>query len=110
MRRLLSCTLVAAGALCGASAAPAATPAATVDITQEAFVPDKLDVAAGTTITWTNNDSVPHSVTANDGKFDSGPIQPGTMYRWTAKEAGAIAYHCIFHPSMTATITVKAKP
>jgi plastocyanin len=101
--------LLAAGALIGASA-NAAAPASAVNMTKEAFVPEKLDVAAGTTITWINNDDVPHSVTANDGKFDSGPIQPGKRYQWTAKDAGTIAYHCIFHPSMTATMTVSEKP
>ena len=100
------------GALFGASAVFAAAPATTVTMTQEAFVPGTLDVAAGTTVIWTNDDGVPHTVTANDGTFDSGPIQPGRSYRWTADKAGAIAYHCIFHPSMTATLTVgaKAKP
>jgi len=101
--------MLAAGALIGASA-NAAAPASTVNMTREAFAPEMLDVTVGTTITWINNDDMPHSVTANDGQFDSGPIQPGKRYQWTAKGAGTIAYHCIFHPSMTATVTVSAKP
>ena len=109
MRRTLSCVVLAAGALVGAPVHAAAS-ADTVNMTKEAFVPDKLDVAAGTAITWINNDDVPHSVTADDGTFDSGPIQPGKSFRWTAQGADAIPYHCIFHPSMTATMTVTAKP
>jgi plastocyanin len=101
--------LLAAGALIGAPA-NAAAPASTVSMTKEAFVPEKLEVAAGTTITWINNDDMPHSVTANDGQFDSGPIQPDKRYQWIAKGTGTIEYHCIFHPSMTATVTVNAKP
>ena len=108
MRATLGGVLVAVGALLGAPAIAAAPPAATVKMTQAGFVPAALEVAAGTTITWINDDDMPHSVTANDGTFDSGPIQPGKTYRWTATPPGTIAYHCIFHPSMTATTTVKA--
>ena len=74
---------------------------------KEAFVPATKTVAAGTRITWTNNDTVPHSVTASDNHFDSGPIQPGQTFEWTADGSGTIAYHCIFHPSMTAELTVR---
>jgi plastocyanin len=63
-------------------------------------------VAAGTRITWTNTDDIPHSVTADDKRFDSGPIQPGKTFAWTADAAGTLAYHCIFHPSMMAQLTV----
>ena len=81
---------------------------ATVNMEHQTFLPDKLDVAAGTKITWTNNDTIPHSVTANDGKFDSGAILPGKSFQWTATDAGNVDYHCIFHPSMTAAVMVHA--
>jgi len=80
-----------------------------IKMQKESFVPAKTTVAAGTRITWTNTDTVPHSVTASDNRFDSGPILPGKSFQWTADGSGAIAYHCIFHPSMTASLTV-AKP
>jgi plastocyanin len=75
---------------------------------KESFVPVTLAVAAGTHVTWTNDDTIPHSVTADDKRFDSGPILPGKSFGWTATGSGTIAYHCIFHPSMTATLTVRA--
>jgi len=93
-------------ALC-ASAAAADKTGVTIKMTQEAFVPAQLTVTAGMPITWINNDTVPHSVTAQDGTFDSGPILAGKTFSWTPKEAGDIAYHCIFHPSMTASLAVK---
>ena len=92
-------------ALC-ASAAAADQAGVTIKMTQEAFVPAQLTVMAGVPITWINNDTVPHSVTAQDGTFDSGPILAGKTFSWTPKHAGDVAYHCIFHPSMTASLTV----
>jgi plastocyanin len=81
---------------------------ATIRMHKEAFVPAKLEVAVGARITWTNADDIPHSVTALDGRFDSGPILPGKSFQWRPKEPGALDYHCVFHPSMTATFTVRA--
>ena len=80
----------------------------TIKMQKESFVPAKIEVAAGSRITWTNTDEVPHSVTALDGRFDSGPILPGKSFEWTPQEAGTLDYHCIFHPSMTAALTVRA--
>jgi len=94
--------------LIGSAVTAAESPVASVEMRQETYVPDHLTVAPGTTVEWTNHDSMPHSVTA-DGKFDSGPIMPGKKFRWTVKEAGNVDYRCIFHPSMTASLTV-AKP
>jgi len=110
MRSMLSAVLISAGIVAGAAVAadkPQAAHAATVEMTQEAFVPAQITVDAGTSITWINNDTVPHSVTAQDGRFDSGPIQPGKQFKWTPQTTGAIDYHCIFHPSMTAVMTVR---
>jgi plastocyanin len=47
-------------------------------------------------------------VTAADNRFDSGPILPGKSFEWTAEGSGKVDYHCIFHPSMTASLTVGA--
>ena len=93
--------------LCASAFALADEPGAvTIRMQKEAFVPASLVVAAGTRVTWTNTDTVPHSVTAGDNRFDSGPIQPGKSFAWTAEGSGAVNYHCIFHPSMTAILTV----
>jgi plastocyanin len=76
-----------------------------IDIRDFAFAPTELRVAAGTEITWTNRDPAPHTVTADDGSFDSGEIAPGETYS-IALEAGSVAYACLIHPTMTGTITV----
>jgi plastocyanin len=95
--------------LCAGAASSAAEPQApAVRMQKEAFVPASLSVAAGAKITWTNTDTVPHSVTADDKRFDSGPVLPGKSFEWTTSGAGTIAYHCIFHPSMTAAMTIRA--
>jgi len=59
-------------------------------------------------VTWINRDTVPHSVTSSDGGFDSGPIEPGKSFEWTASKS--VAYHCVYHPSMTGSIQVAPAP
>ena len=105
-RALLGAAL--AGAALGAGAAFAAEPALTITMQNAGFVPAQATVAAGTRITWTNKDDIPHSATADDKRFDSGAILPGKTFTWTADRAGAVPYHCIFHPSMTATLNVRS--
>jgi plastocyanin len=108
MRTALLMAVAGAGLLVGADAFAADARAISIDMRQQTFVPATNDVTVGTRITWTNTDSMPHSVTANDGRFDSGAILPGKTFAWTASDPGTIAYHCIFHPSMTAVMTVHA--
>ncbi|WP_171161920.1 cupredoxin family copper-binding protein [Streptomyces sp. I05A-00742] len=79
---------------------------ADVSITDFTFVPPELTIGAGETVTWTNNDSTPHTVTADDGTFDSGPLNQGQTFSRTFNQRGQFTYHCSFHPSMTGTITV----
>ena len=89
------------------SDAPAAGGGDAVTIANFAFGPASLSVAAGTTVTWTNNDSAPHTATADDGSFDSSSIAPGATFSQAFDTAGTFAYHCSIHPNMTATIEVK---
>ena len=107
VRALSSWILIGAG-LCAGAAAPAAVPPGEVSISmkKQAFEPTQLSVAAGTTVAWTNVDDIPHSVTADDQRFDSGAVAPGQTFRWKAEGAGPVSYHCIFHPSMTAVLNV----
>jgi plastocyanin len=97
-----------AGLLAGAALSAAEPPTLAVKMEKESFVPAKVSATAGTQVTWTNTDSVPHSVTADDNRFDSGPVLPGKSFQWIATDSGTIAYHCIFHPSMTAQLTVRS--
>ena len=76
----------------------------TVTIDNFAFSPTTLTVSAGTTVTWVNNDTAAHTVTADDGSFDSGNIAPGESFTHTFDTAGSFSYHCTYHPNMVATI------
>jgi len=79
----------------------------TVDISNFAFAPQSITVAAGTEITWTNKDAAPHTVTSDDGKFaSSGNLAQGETYKVTFTTAGTYPYHCEIHPAMTATVIV----
>jgi plastocyanin len=91
------------------SGEPGASAAAggSVAIQDLAFQPNALTVPVGSTVTWTNNDSTQHTVTADDGSFDSGILQQGGTFSQTFATAGTFAYHCTIHDSMTGTITVQ---
>ncbi|OQP62880.1 hypothetical protein A3860_26585 [Niastella vici] len=65
-----------------------------------------LTVKAGTTVTWTNNDNVTHTVTADDNSFNSGDITAGHSYTKTFSVQGTFPYHCIYHSMMKATVIV----
>jgi plastocyanin len=64
------------------------------------------EVAVGTTVVVTNDDSASHTWTSTDGSFDSGAIAPGESFEFTFTEPGTFEYVCNFHPTMTGTITV----
>lgn len=108
MHAAIAIVLFGAGLTAGAPALAADAGKIAVQMKKETFVPAKATAAPGTTITWTNTDSVPHSVTADDKRFDSGPILPGKTFQWTVSGGGPVPYHCIFHPSMTAVVDVGA--
>lgn len=70
------------------------------------YDPSTLGVAVGDTVVWTNTGEIEHTVTADDGSFDSGNIAPGGTFEYTFTEEGDFAYHCEPHPFMVASITV----
>ncbi len=93
----------------GAVATPQASPAAsgdTISIVNLAYDPPQLDVAVGTTVTWTNDDQVSHTATSADGLFDTGTIGAGESAGITFDEAGTFEYVCAFHAGMRATVVV----
>ena len=77
-----------------------------VSISNFSFVSNNLAITKGATVTWTNNDNTAHTVTADDNSFTSGSLNKGDTYSHTFNTAGTIAYHCNFHPMMTATVVV----
>jgi len=92
----------------GSSSTPPAGSGNTVNIAGMSFSPSNLTVVAGTTVTWTNNDVMDHTVTSDTGLFDSGDISDHKTYSRVFSTVGTFPYHCTIHPGMTAKITVKA--
>ena len=71
------------------------------------FVPEEISVDVGQRIVWTNNEAVPHNVTAREGAdFASDTLQQGETFEHTPSEAGTIDYFCTIHPRQTGQITV----
>ena len=71
------------------------------------FSPAALTISVGTTVSWRNTTSVPHTVTSNDGRtFNSGTISPGRTFSFKFTSAGRFPYHCNIHPYMRAIINV----
>ena len=66
-----------------------------------------LEVAAGTTVTWTNRDDVPHTVVSSTKVFKSPPLDTGEAFSYTFKSDGTFEYYCSMHPRMTGKIIVK---
>lgn len=71
------------------------------------FNPASVTVALGETVVWTNDDTAPHTITADAGQFDSGSLAPGQSFAMPPLNPGTYAYHCKIHPSMKGTVTVK---
>ena len=78
-----------------------------VAIQNFAFQPVNLHVKVGTTVTWTNEDTAPHTVTFRDSSLkSSGILRQGETYSYTFTTAGTFAYYCDLHQYMTAQVTV----
>jgi plastocyanin len=87
------------------SGAAHATVSATVE--DFSFQPARLVVKPGTTVVWTNQGQVVHTVTAQDGSFESGEIQPGGRGSVTFSQPGTYPYHCTPHPFMKGVVEVR---
>lgn len=80
----------------------------TVHIKNYKYHPAALTVHTGDKVTWTNDDSIGHTVTADNGSsFDSGDIAPGKSWSHVFTSKGSDGYHCSYHPWMKGTVTVK---
>jgi plastocyanin len=89
------------------AAALAAGKTHTVRMEGIKFVPERLEVAAGDTVVWTNKDVVPHTVTASETHVESGEIAPNKSWRFVAKRKGEMPYICRLHPGMKGLLVVK---
>ena len=89
----------------GAQGAPV-TGVTHMNMQNFAFQYTNMQVRAGTTVTWTNQDSAPHSVTFKNGMKDSGLLNQGQSFSYTFNTPGTYQYYCSVHPNMVATVTV----
>lgn len=78
-----------------------------VVISNFSFSPASLTVKVGDTVTWTNQDSMGHSATADDDSFDTGVFSNGESKNVTFEKPGTYAYHCSVHSNMKGTIIVQ---
>lgn len=110
--------LVAAalGAACGPLVAPfvlpawaQSKPASGISIDNFTFSPAKLTVKAGTTVTWTNRDDIPHGIASANNAFARGPaMDTDGNFSFTFTTPGTYQYFCYIHPHMVGTIVVEA--
>src|SRR5215204_2500766 len=89
-----------------ATAQGATTP---VSIQDFFFSPANVTVEAGTTVTWVNEGNVPHTVTSDDGQFDSVVLMPGFSYTVMFDGRGTISFHCAIHPALSGSATVATR-
>jgi amicyanin len=102
--------VIGSGLAGGVLVARAQTAAATaVSIDNFTFNPQKLTVKAGTTVTWTNKDDIPHGIAATGNAFKrSAAMDTDDSYSFTFTTPGTYQYFCYIHPHMTGTIVVEA--
>ena len=84
-------------------------PTASINIQSYAFAPTPDTVAINTTVTWTNKDTVTHTVTADSasGTWDSGNLANGATFTYKFQVIGKFTYHCNKHPTMLGTVFVQ---
>lgn len=83
--------------------------ATTVDVRIDnfSFTPQEIKVKAGTQITWTNRDDIPHTVVSNDNAFKSKALDTDDKFTFTPTKAGIYSYFCSIHPKMTGKVIVE---
>ena len=79
-----------------------------VNIDQFTFLPQRITVKAGTTVTWSNEDDVPHTVASSSKVFKSKALDTGDKFSFTFTTPGTYAYICSVHPYMTGAVVVEA--
>jgi plastocyanin len=83
-----------------------------VSLVNDAFTPARIQVTLGTTVTWTNRDTVPHNVTlspvviSSSDNWESGLLYPGQSFSYTFPSRGTFQYYCQEHPGMIGAVIV----
>ncbi len=78
-----------------------------IEISGFAFVPATVTVTVGTTVTWTNLDSVAHTVTSETDLFDSGNLTRNATFSYSFTDRGTFSYYCANHPYMKGEVSVE---
>ena len=101
--------VVGSGLASGVIVARAQSTTTAVSIDNFTFAPQQLTVKAGTTVTWTNKDDIPHGIAATGNAFNrSKALDTDDSYSFTFTTPGTYQYFCYIHPHMTGTIVVEA--
>lgn len=87
--------------------ASATGKAVTVEVTNFVFTPKVLTVTAGTTVTWINQDDIPHTVASTEGTFNSGALDTEDVFTFAFTTPGVYNYFCSLHPKMTGKVVVR---
>lgn len=91
----------------GGAVSTVAIPAGAAALGKAAFIPDDLTIAVGSTVTWTNTDTVPHTSTSDAAGWNSGTVAAGGQFSFVFPTAGTFPYHCTIHPGMVGTVVVR---
>lgn len=91
----------------GAPSSAVVIPVGAQALGNRAFMPGELSITTGTTVTWTNNDSISHTSTSDVAGWDSGIVAPGRQFSFAFQTAGTFSYHCTIHPGMVGTVVVR---
>ena len=84
-------------------------PASAISIDNFSFTPATLTVKAGTTVTWTNKDDIPHGIASSNNAFKkSGALDTDDGYSFTFTTPGTYQYFCYLHPHMVGSIVVES--
>ncbi len=78
-----------------------------INIDNFSFTPPAVTVRAGTQITWTNRDDIPHTVVSSDNAFKSKALDTDDKFSFTPTKPGTYSYFCSLHPKMTAKVVVQ---
>jgi plastocyanin len=106
-RIALLAAAMAASMVTLASAASEAPGAKTVKIDNFTFSPERITVAPGTTVTWLNEDDIPHTVASSAKLFKSKALDTDDSFSFTFTAPGTYEYFCSLHPHMKGTIVVE---
>src|SRR5262245_49581012 len=91
----------------GAASSSVTIPSGASTLGNRAFAPDDLTVAVGTTVTWTNGDSVAHTSTSDVSGWNSGTVAPGGRFSFTFATPGTYSYHCTIHAGTVGKVEVQ---